>query len=38
LHGGKIQARNREGGGAVFGFSLPLEEQPSPIPVEGVSA
>jgi two-component system sensor histidine kinase KdpD len=34
LHGGKIWARNRDGGGAVFGFSLPLEEQPSEVPTE----
>jgi two-component system sensor histidine kinase KdpD len=34
LHGGKIWARNRDGGGAVFGFSLPVEEQPSEIPPE----
>jgi two-component system sensor histidine kinase KdpD len=34
LHGGKIWARNRDGGGAVFGFSLPLEEQPPGIPPE----
>jgi two-component system sensor histidine kinase KdpD len=27
-HGGRIWARNREGGGAVFGFSLPLEPGP----------
>jgi two-component system sensor histidine kinase KdpD len=34
LHGGKIWARNRDGGGAVFGFSLPLEKQPSEVPPE----
>jgi two-component system sensor histidine kinase KdpD len=28
LHGGKIQAENRTGGGAVFRFSLPLEGEP----------
>lgn len=27
-HGGRIQAENREGGGAVFRFSLPLEGRP----------
>jgi two-component system sensor histidine kinase KdpD len=25
-HGGKLEARNKKGGGAVFSFSLPLEE------------
>jgi len=34
LHGGKIWARNRDGGGALFGFALPLEEQPSEVPPE----
>lgn len=30
LHGGSIQARNRDGGGALFEFTLPFaEEQPS---------
>jgi two-component system sensor histidine kinase KdpD len=28
VHGGTIRARNREGGGAVFSFSLPLEGTP----------
>jgi two-component system, OmpR family, sensor histidine kinase KdpD len=28
LHGGKIHAENRAGGGAVFQFSLPLEGEP----------
>ena len=27
-HGGTIEARNREGGGAVFRFTLPLGEAP----------
>lgn len=30
LHGGKIHAENRPGGGAVFRFSLPLEGPPCP--------
>jgi two-component system sensor histidine kinase KdpD len=34
LHGGKIWARNRDGGGTTFGFSLPVEEQPAPLPAE----
>jgi len=38
LHGGKIWAKNHRDGGAVFGFSLPVEEQPSPVPVEAPSA
>ena len=32
LHGGKIQAENRPGGGAVFRFSLPLEGEPPTMP------
>ena len=28
-HGGWIRAENREGGGSIFSFSLPLGEQPS---------
>jgi two-component system sensor histidine kinase KdpD len=38
LHGGKIWARPRDGGGAVFGFSLPLEEQPAALPMETTNA
>ena len=34
LHGGKIQAENRPGGGAVFRFSLPLEGKPPAVPFE----
>jgi two-component system, OmpR family, sensor histidine kinase KdpD len=34
LHGGTISVRNRAGGGAVFSFTLPVEEQPSPVPAE----
>jgi two-component system, OmpR family, sensor histidine kinase KdpD len=34
LHGGKIQAENRTGGGAVFRFSLPLEGTPPTLPLE----
>jgi len=29
-HGGRIEARNRPGGGAVFRFALPLEGSPPP--------
>jgi len=32
LHGGKIQAENRGGGGATFRFSLPLEGKPPTVP------
>src|SRR5262249_37418746 len=38
LHGGRIWTRPREGGGAVFGFSLPLEEQPSELLMETADA
>lgn len=34
LHGGKIQAENRSGGGALFRFSLPLEGTPPNLPPE----
>jgi two-component system sensor histidine kinase KdpD len=34
LHGGKIWAKNRDGGGTTFGFSLPVEDQPAPLPAE----
>ena len=36
LHGGKIQAENRTGGGAVFRFSLPLEGTPPALPLQDV--
>lgn len=28
LHGGRVEARNRSEGGAVFAISLPIEPQP----------
>jgi two-component system sensor histidine kinase KdpD len=34
LHGGKIQAENRPGGGAVFRFSLPLEGGPPAVTLQ----
>ena len=34
LHGGRIQAENRHGGGAVFRFSLPLEGEPPNVPIQ----
>ena len=34
LHGGKIQAENRAGGGALFRFSLPLEGVPPAMPLQ----
>ncbi len=34
LHGGKITAANRTGGGAVFRFTLPLEGTPPSLPLE----
>jgi two-component system, OmpR family, sensor histidine kinase KdpD len=34
LHGGKIQAENRAGGGALFKFSLPLEGQPPAVTLQ----
>lgn len=34
LHGGKIQAENRAGGGALFRFCLPLEGTPPNMPAE----
>jgi two-component system, OmpR family, sensor histidine kinase KdpD len=37
LHGGSIWAHSREGGGAVFGVSLPVEEQPTEIPPEEIT-
>jgi two-component system sensor histidine kinase KdpD len=33
-HGGRIWAADRPGGGAVFSFSLPLEEMPPSVPHE----
>jgi two-component system sensor histidine kinase KdpD len=33
-HGGRIWARNREGGGAVFEFTLPLEGKPPEVKPE----
>jgi two-component system sensor histidine kinase KdpD len=32
VHGGRIEARSRDGGGAVFRFTLPLEGPPPPPP------
>jgi two-component system sensor histidine kinase KdpD len=34
LHGGRIWAENREGGGAVFRFSLPQPASPPAVPTE----
>jgi two-component system, OmpR family, sensor histidine kinase KdpD len=34
LHGGKINAENRAGGGAVFRFSLPLEGELPTLPIQ----
>ncbi|HEX9074461.1 MAG TPA: DUF4118 domain-containing protein, partial [Anaerolineae bacterium] len=36
-HGGKIWAQNRDGGGAVFQFTLPLEGKPPEIKPEAAS-
>jgi two-component system sensor histidine kinase KdpD len=33
-HGGKIWVRNRDGGGAVFGFTLPITGEPPALPAE----
>jgi two-component system sensor histidine kinase KdpD len=33
-HGGRIEAANRPGGGAVFRFTLPLGEKPPVVPAE----
>jgi two-component system sensor histidine kinase KdpD len=32
-HGGKIWAENREGGGAAFHFTLPIEGEPPTLDV-----
>jgi two-component system, OmpR family, sensor histidine kinase KdpD len=37
-HGGTITAENREGGGAVFRFTLPLQGSPPSVPLEVVEA
>jgi len=34
LHGGRIEAENRHGGGAVFRFSLPLEGEPPNVTIQ----
>ena len=34
VHGGRIWARNREGGGAIFEFTLPLEGKPPEVKPE----
>ena len=33
-HGGRIWARNRDGGGAIFGFTLPIAGEPPALPPE----
>jgi two-component system, OmpR family, sensor histidine kinase KdpD len=38
LHGGKIHAENRPGGGAVFRFTLPLAGGPPPVTPEEPNA
>jgi signal transduction histidine kinase len=37
-HGGRIWVAAREGGGAAFRFSLPLEAAPPPVPVAASSS
>jgi two-component system, OmpR family, sensor histidine kinase KdpD len=36
-HEGRIWARNREGGGAAFHFTLPIQGQPPPVPLAETS-
>jgi two-component system sensor histidine kinase KdpD len=37
-HGGRIWARNREGGGASFCFSLPIGDEPPKLPLPAYGA
>jgi two-component system sensor histidine kinase KdpD len=37
LHGGRIWAENRPGGGAAIHFTLPIVGQPPAMPVEELS-